>query len=112
MPRKFFAVLLALAICIAVALPSAACTYRPNQPTNVSIVQNMVDNANLQIEILVKKAQLTRVDDVAQLVKTTDAIADKTIHQAAILGVKVVCQYKYYWVDGRRVAIDPLKVAY
>ncbi len=70
----------------------------------------MVASANAQIKANVKIAQATPEDDVKWLLKSVDKITKPVFQFAKKIGAEVVCEYDYYVIDGRTVAIDPLKV--
>ena len=69
-----------------------------------------VDNANTQIQIYTLVAILTPYDDVDWLLDRVDATVKPVFAYAQSIGVTVVCEYDTYYIDGRIVKIDPLKV--
>lgn len=73
-------------------------------------LERMVDDANEQIESLVKFCQLTFWNDVDFLVRTTNAIVARVMAYADKIGATVECTYTEYYVDGEYVLIDPLRV--
>ncbi|MGI6239158.1 MAG: hypothetical protein ACOYI5_05980 [Christensenellales bacterium] len=74
------------------------------------LLERKVDTANLQIKVYVLVAMLTPYDDVDWLLSMVDATVGPVFAYAASIGATVVCEYDYYWIDGRIVAVDPLKV--
>lgn len=70
----------------------------------------MVLAANLEIYALVKIAQATPFDDVNWLLAMVDKITKPVFAYAATIGATVICEYERYWIDGRYVMVDPLKV--
>ena len=74
------------------------------------ILERMVDNANRQIEIAVKFAQLTPWNDVAWLLDLVDSIVAPVFAYANSIGAVVVCEYTSYYIDGQYVLVDPLRV--
>ena len=77
---------------------------------SVAAVMNAVDVANTKIEKLVKVAQKTPFDDVDEMLFAVDIIVDGVFAYADMMGVEIACDYTYYVVDGRTVAVDPLRV--
>lgn len=73
-------------------------------------LRTMVLAANIQIYALVKIAQATPYDDVAWLLNKVDGITKPVFAYAASIGATVICEYERYWIDGRWVLVDPLKV--
>ena len=74
------------------------------------ILERMVANANRQIEIAVKFAQLTPWNDVAWLLDLVDSIVAPVFAYANSIGAVVVCEYTSYYIDGQYVLVDPLRV--
>lgn len=81
-------------------------------PTNAQMAELkvMVASANAAIKANVRIAQATPIDDVKWLLKSVDKITKPVFQFAKKIGAEVVCEYDYYVIDGRTVAIDPLKV--
>ena len=105
--KKILALVLALVLAMCAFSGAFACGhYKSNYYKAVSIV----NSANARIRALVRSAQLTPYYDVPQLIAATEAIAASTKVQVRMLGYRAECDYAYYWVDGRYVAIDPLYV--
>ncbi|MEA5010525.1 MAG: hypothetical protein VB100_02245 [Angelakisella sp.] len=77
---------------------------------NVAIVEMMVEVTNIKIGNAVAHAIRTPYDDVDWLLSYVDRVAQDTMSKAQKLGVTVVCEYVEYYIDGRYVLIDPLKV--
>ena len=73
-------------------------------------LQAMVAAANAEIKANVKIAQATPYDDVKWLLKSVDKITKPVFQYAKKIGAEVVCEYDYYVIDGKTVAVDPLKV--
>ena len=73
-------------------------------------VQARVSAANAKVRALVLHAQLTPYDDVDWLHEQVELINAPVIEYGASLGFEVRCTYRWYWIDGRWVAVDPLKV--
>ncbi len=70
----------------------------------------MVVQANAQIEYLVRRAQITPEDDVDQTLRQIDAIVARVFAYAESIGAVVGCDYVEYYIDGRYVLIDPIKI--
>jgi hypothetical protein len=70
----------------------------------------MVDKANEKILKAVEKAQATPYDDVDEMLATVDQIVAKVMNYANAIGGVVVCEYTTYYIDGRNVLVDPLRV--
>ena len=73
-------------------------------------LQLMVELANREIAMLVKKAQATPWNDVPELLAKVDAIASRVFAYAESIGAVVACEYVEYYIDGQYVLIDPLRV--
>lgn len=73
-------------------------------------LERMVSQANKRIEQLVKKAQKTPYDDVAQMLAEIDGIVAEVFAYAERIGATVVCEYVEYLVDGQYVLIDPIRI--
>ena len=73
-------------------------------------LEKMVAAANYKIELAVKIAQITPWNDVPQLLAKVDEIVAEVYAYANAIGVRVVCEYVRYYVDGQYVLIDPLRV--
>lgn len=73
-------------------------------------LQLMVELANREIALLVKKAQATPWNDVPELLAKVDAIASRVFAYAQSIGAVVACEYVEYYIDGQYVLIDPLRV--
>ncbi len=73
-------------------------------------VQAKVTSANAQILTLVRYCQLTPEDDVDWLLFRVECIANSARAYGERYGFAVECEYRWYWIDGRWVEIDPLKV--
>ncbi|MEG2003865.1 MAG: hypothetical protein RRY76_05150 [Clostridia bacterium] len=79
----------------------------------VSFLQAVVKAANREIDVYVKIAMMTPYDDVDRLLSRVDAVVARVMTVAEMLDLdsySVECEYTYYQIDGRTVAIDPLKV--
>ena len=73
-------------------------------------LQLMVDQANRQIDLLVRKAQRTPYNDVPQLLWQVDLIVKNTFAYADSIGAVLECEYVEYWIDGQSVLIDPIRI--
>lgn len=73
-------------------------------------VQARVSAANATVRALVLRAQLTPYDDVDWLFDQVDRVNAPVIAYGASLGFEVQCTGRWYWIDGRWVEVDPLKV--
>lgn len=73
-------------------------------------LEKMVATANYKIELAVKIAQITPWNDVPQLLAKVDEIVAEVYAYANAIGVRVVCEYVRYYIDGQYVLIDPLRV--
>ena len=94
------------------ASPASAVSVRYARYTAAQfrVLERMVDTANRQIEIAVKFAQLTPWNDVSWLLKTVDTIVAPVFAYGKSIGAVVVCEYTTYYIDGRYVLVDPLRV--
>lgn len=133
MKRRYFALILVVALVIAFSVPAMASADNGNHygsvyswrsiggllnseygkcwnPSAYSRLQRMVSNANAKIEMLVIYAQMTPYNDVDWLVARTNAIAAEVMAYAESIGATVECTYTTYYVDGVYVEIDPLRV--
>lgn len=110
MKRLNKALLLVLVLSMLFTSVASASPLSIKNGVALTLVTQMVRATNQTIEAMVKAAQRTPYDDVAYLLAATNLIAKNTITYAASLGILVECEYKTYWVDGRKVDIDPLRV--
>lgn len=123
--KKTVSLLLILAAVMAVAVPGGACAYsaeasgcvaarylpaRPFCGNRLAEAQRVVDCANMAIDGLVRVAIMTPWDDVAWLLVGVDAIVAGVMAYARTAGVTIACEYERYYIDGRVVMIDPLRV--
>lgn len=116
--KKALRIFAALVLVFALTCSSAmACSYTGmgllsslQHKAAVASVKSAVEIANVKIEKLVKVAQLTPYDDVDEMLFAIDVIVNGVCAYADFMGVEVVCDYTYYVVDGRTVAVDPLRV--
>lgn len=74
------------------------------------VLYRMVDNANRQVEKLVRIAQKTPYDDVDWLLASVDAVIAPVFAYAEMIGADVECTYTTYYIDGQYVDVDPLRV--
>lgn len=73
-------------------------------------IEKAVEQANAYIEKEVAKAQATPRDDVDQLLHKIAVRVENVMRLADRLGYVVECDYVEYYIDGRYVMIDPLRV--
>jgi len=73
-------------------------------------MQALVEDANARIEELVVKAQNSKKDDVAKLLRQVESIVSQVMKKAAKNGFEIECDYVTCIVDGQSVLIDPLRV--
>lgn len=112
MKKKLLALVLLFVLVFAVAAPgiASACGYWSPESYKYNQAVSIINNANAQIKKLVRTAQMTPYNDVAWLISSTNSVAANAKARVAQLGYEVGCEYSYYWVDGKYVAIDPLYV--
>lgn len=112
MKKKLLALVLLFVLVFAVAAPgiASACGYVSPETARYNQAVSIVNSANAKIRSLVLTAQLTPYNDIAWLISSTNAVAANAKARVAQLGFQVGCEYTYYRVDGRMVAIDPLYV--
>lgn len=117
--RSFLAVLLIAVIGCSSAMACGLDDWNDNwrqeieearHASQVQILCRMVDSANRSVERLVRIAQATPYDDVDWLLASVDAIVAPVFAYGDYIGVKVECTYVTYYIDGRYVDVDPLKV--
>lgn len=109
--KKFVSILLCAVLLMTVGM-SAALAERTPSKQEMRQLEMMVVSANQQIQVMVIAAQLTPWDDVCWLKCSTDLVAQSVKSYARCIGATVVCEYTSYWVDGRLVDIDPLRVVH
>ena len=109
---KKFVRLTAAVLVLMMAVCSAAFAEKKDAAVkaNEKAAKKIVQQANKEIKDLVKNARKSAEDDVAEMAAATEAVAAGAIAACAELGIEVECSFSYYWVDGQRVAVDPLKV--
>ena len=90
-----------LAMSTALAEPSAK---------ELAQLQKKVDQANRKIESMIEHAQRTPKDDVDKLLEQVSRTVDSVMRYADQIGATVVCEYETYFIDGRYVEIEPLRV--
>ena len=73
-------------------------------------LQKKVAQANRKIESMIEHAQRTPKDDVDKLLEQVSRTVDSVMRYADQIGATVVCEYETYFIDGRYVEIDPLRV--
>lgn len=115
MARKIMALTLALILVLSLALSATAfaCNSQGNGKANsreLKQLEKLVKEANKQIEKLVKIAQKTAWDDVDWLLFNVNCISAGVKSYGRLIGVTVVCDYVTYYIDGRYVEVDPLRV--
>lgn len=104
---KKFAVMLVSMLMIAAILCSGALACSSSQARTL---YRKVDAANAKVLGYVVVAQLTPYNDIPWLLASVDKVTKPVIAYAESIGAKVECRYTYYLVDGKWVAIDPLRV--
>lgn len=108
MLRKLMLVCLVLMLLCSSAMACTSGEAMQNKLNNT--LYAMVEAANVSVKAQVLIAQATPYNDVAWLLASTQATVAPVFAYAKKIGATVECEYKYYWVDGQWVAIDPLKV--
>lgn len=105
MLRVFTIVMVAMMLTCSVAIAE-------KKPSKVEMAKlnTMVAAANAAIKTNVRIAQATPYDDTAWLLLSVKAITTPVFRYARSIGAEVICEYDYYVVDGKTLAIDPLKV--
>lgn len=109
MKRKVAACLLCFVLVMTLGMSTALAECTPSA-RELATLEYMVDAANCQIELMVLTAQLTPWDDVDWLLSSTDTLVRQVKRYARSIGCDVACEYTYYYIDGRMVAVDPLRV--
>lgn len=109
--RVLAALLLMMILLCSTASASGISEYcLTDRQENFLRVQARVSAANAKVRALVLHAQLTPYDDVDWLHEQVERINAPVISYGESLGFKVECTYRWYWIDGRWVAVDSLKV--
>lgn len=129
--KKFLSMLLAVCLLMSVFTFSAAaeCNYSAKvdkmveklekkaekaeekiRQLQIQTLYRMVDNANRRVEQLVRVAQKTPYDDIDWLQASVAAVVAPVFAYADMIGAKVQCTYTTYYIDGRYVDVDPLRV--
>lgn len=108
--KKAGAFVLCLVLVMTLGLNVACAAERQPTAAEFATLNRLVDAANLQIEVMVLTAQLTPWNDIAWLQCGVAQIARSVQSYARRIGATVVCEYTYYFIDGQRVAVDPLRV--
>jgi hypothetical protein len=73
-------------------------------------VRAKVAAANAKVYALVAYAMATPYDDVSWLLRSVNAVNYPVIKYAEYMGFEVECEYQTFYIDGRWVDVDPLKV--
>lgn len=111
MKKKLLVASIAAMLVFCLAMPAFACSVKAGGArSGAAKLYLMVDIANAKIDAAILKAQMTRRDDVAQLLALVDKIVDPVYAYAASIGATVVCDEEDYFIDGRWVTVDPLRV--
>lgn len=110
MKKRLISVLMILVLLMSVSSAAMACSKSSPTKAEMAKLKTMVATANSTVKALVKTAQATKKDDVNELLKAVDKVNAPVLKYAKKIGATVVCEVEYYWIDGRRVAVDPLKV--
>ena len=120
--RKVWYAVVCLVLIVAMVLPAVASAETVQAPqAGVSVTQQcskweakrleqLVKWTNQKILILVRKAQITPWNDVAELIAETDALIANAFAYANSIGAVLGCQYTEYIVDGQSVLIDPIRI--
>lgn len=108
--KKLVSLLLVLVMVLAIGCASAsACISLYDQ--KMIVLSGMVAAANAQVKALIRAAQLTPYrESEASLQAAAKAINAPSLAYAKAIGASVVCTEQTYFVDGRSIVIDPLKV--
>lgn len=110
MKKRLISFLTVLVLLVSVCCGAMACKKVSPTKAEMTKLYAMVSAANSTVKVLVKTAQATKKDDVNELLKSVDAVNAPVLRYADKIGATVVCEVVYYQIDGRKVAIDPLKV--
>ena len=105
--KKVFRLLLLLVLVTALTCSSVLAASRAKELEKLC---RMAEKANDKVEKFVAHAQKTAKDDVDWLLEKVDKEVQPVIAYGEQIGVKVECEMEEYWIDGRWVEIDPLKV--
>ncbi len=111
MKKKLLVAFVATMLVFCLAMPAFACSVKAGGSRSEAVkLYMMVDIANAKIDAAVLVAQKTRRDDVAQLLALVEKIVNPVYAYAASIGATVACDEVEYFIDGRWVMIDPLRV--
>ena len=110
MKKRLMCALMLLVMLLSLAtMAMAGSAKRDVSEKDFAKLEDMVAKANEKVAKAVAQAQKTAEDDIAQLLKKVDKTISSVYKFAEEIGADVVCEIEYYWIDGRLVAIDPLK---
>ena len=105
---KRFSRLLALVV-LTMVLAMGTALAEPSAK-EMALLQKKVDQANQKIESMIEHAQRTPKDDVDKLLEQVSKTVESVMRYADRIGATVICEYETYFIDGRHVEIDPLRV--
>lgn len=109
--KKFVSFLLVLVLVLALSCASVSACTISKYDQQMIVLSGMVAAANAQVKALVTAAQLTWYrESEASLQAAARAINAPSLAYAKAIGAQVECIEKTYYVDGRYITIDPLKV--
>lgn len=108
--KKSLRILIALILVLVLTCGTALACENAIQNAKNKRLYSMVNAANAQVRALVRIAQITPYDDVAWLLYMVDAVNRPVFSYARAIGATVQCTYITYYIDGRYVEVDPLKV--
>ena len=109
--RIFAAMLLVMLLMCSTASAASISEYcLTERQENFLRVQARVSAANATVRALVLHAQLTPYDDVDWLHAQVARVTAPVKAYGESLGFTIECTDRWYWIDGRWVAVDPLKV--
>ena len=109
--RVLAALLLMMILLCSTASASGISEYcLTERQENFLRVQARVSAANAKVRALVLHAQLTPYDDVDWLHEQVALVNKPVKEYGESLGFTIECTDRWYWIDGRWVLVDPLKV--
>ncbi len=120
--KKILYAAVCLALIVAMVLPAVASAEVVQKPQSgvtqtmqcskqeTKRLEQMVKKTNQKILQLVKKAQMTPWNDVAELIAETNALIADVFAYADSIGAVLACEYTEYIVDGQSVLIDPIRI--
>lgn len=108
--KKTLRLLIVVALLLVLTCSSAFAWTDYVQKKQNDYLYTMVRTANIQVKALVRVAQLTPYNDIGWLLSSVNAVTRPVFKYAKSIGATVICEYETYYIDGRYVKVDPLKV--